>query len=352
MKSKTSRVFTIVLAGIFLLTGCGASSGTSILKDIKVERYVTLGDYQNLTVQVDAAEVDAQDWASFVSQLYNSNVTADNGGIVDRAVETGDTVNIDYVGKKDDVAFSGGTASGTDLTIGSGQFISGFEDGLIGVMPGETVDLNLTFPESYKNEELAGEDVVFTVTVNFIQPTEMSDEVVAGFGNANYSNVEELNQYAYDYLYSFALSSYENDVENSLIEELLNTSTFKELPEELLERYRASIETSVTESAAAYGLDVSTYTYYLYGMDEETFLDTYAERYTRQGLAFQAIANAEGLNLSDEELDQKLQDYATQAGYSSVEAFTGDLDKEEYREYFMFENVLQYLKDNAVVTND
>lgn len=84
-----------------------------------------------------------------------------------RAVEEGDTVAIDYVGKKDGVAFEGGTGS-YDLTIGSGAFIDGFEDGLIGHTIGETVDLNLTFPEDYGSEDLAGQDVVFTVTINGI----------------------------------------------------------------------------------------------------------------------------------------------------------------------------------------
>ena len=79
--------------------------------------------------------------------------------------EEGDTVAIDYVGKKDGVAFDGGTGS-YDLTLGSGQFIPGFEEGLVGHKVGETVDLNLTFPEQYHSEELAGAEVVFTVTIN------------------------------------------------------------------------------------------------------------------------------------------------------------------------------------------
>lgn len=139
------------------------------LKDIKVEDYVTLGEYKNIAVTVSAqAQVEDSDVDSNALQLYNSKVTAANGGIMDRAAEDGDTVNIDYEGKKDDVAFQGGTAQNQSLTLGSNSFIDGFEDGLIGVKPGETVDLNLTFPENYQSTELAGAEVVFTVTVNFI----------------------------------------------------------------------------------------------------------------------------------------------------------------------------------------
>ena len=92
-------------------------------------------------------------------------------------VESGDTVNIDFEGKKDGVAFDGGTSQGYNLTIGSGSFIDGFEDGLIGVNVGDTVDLNLTFPEGYQNADLAGQDVVFTVTVNFICASNSSEMV-------------------------------------------------------------------------------------------------------------------------------------------------------------------------------
>ena len=85
-----------------------------------------------MAVSVDTVEVDEDEWDTLVNNVYYGNITAENGGIMDRAVETGDTVNIDYEGKKDDVAFDGGTAQGYDLTIGSGNFIAGFEDGLIG----------------------------------------------------------------------------------------------------------------------------------------------------------------------------------------------------------------------------
>lgn len=163
MKKKTLGLLVAVLS-VCMLAGCGAKdagdgTGTSTgagtestaLKDMDVDKYVTLGEYKGLEVSVDTVEVDEDEWDTLVNNVYYGNITAENGGIMDRAVETGDTVNIDYEGKKDGVAFDGGTAQGYDLTIGSGSFIAGFEDGLIGVMPGEIVDLDLTFPENYGN---------------------------------------------------------------------------------------------------------------------------------------------------------------------------------------------------------
>mgnify|MGYP003523801688 FL=1 len=160
MKKKTLGLLAAVLS-VAMLAGCGAkdtgdasiSQGAAdsvVLKNLDVDKYVTLGEYKGLEVSVDTVEVDEDEWDTLVNNVYYGNITADNGGIKDRAVETGDTVNIDYEGKKDGVAFEGGTAQGYDLTIGSGSFIDGFEDGLIGVMPGETVDLDLPFPEGYK----------------------------------------------------------------------------------------------------------------------------------------------------------------------------------------------------------
>lgn len=338
-----------MLAGISLLTGCGAADSGN-LSQMRVERYVTLGEYKGLAVSVSAAKVDELQWSQYVANLFNSLVTAENGGITDRAVEIGDTVNIDYVGKRDDVAFSGGTANGALLTIGSGKFIDGFEDGLIGVTPGETVDLDLTFPVYYDNAELAGQAVVFTVTLNFILPAEMTDEVVAGSGNSSYSNVDELNQYAYDFLYAYAQSNYENQLENQIVNVFLSSCTFSDIPDSLMERYRENILQSIESTASYYGLSADDYISYVYQMDQETFLDTYAENSAQQSIAFQAVANAEGLNVSDEELEENLSMYAIQAGYLTVDDFIGELDREEYREYFMFEKVLQFLKDNAAIT--
>ncbi len=149
------------------------------LQDLDIEEYITLADYKSMKVSAVRPAVDDET----VTQYIDSELLV--GKITDRAVEEGDVADIDFVGKKDGVAFEGGTAAGYMLTIGSGGFIPGFEEGLVGVMPGETVDLNLTFPENYKkNPDLAGQEVVFSVKVNSIEgaaayetvtPEEMKD---------------------------------------------------------------------------------------------------------------------------------------------------------------------------------
>lgn len=349
MKKKLALLLTTMLA-VSALSGCGnESSNAEALKDMKVEKYVTLGEYKGLEVSVEeAAPVEEGEWDSLVNQIYFSAVTAENGGIVDRPVEEGDTANIDYVGKKDDVAFEGGTASGQNLTIGSGQFIEGFEEGLVGVMPGETVDLNLKFPENYeRNEELSGADVVFTVTVNYIQPTDLKDEVVAGFEVEDFKNVAELRQYVHDYLSENAKQSYEANVENAVLGAFLQTCTFKDMPKNLVTNYGNSIRENLEAAAASMGVDADTYTNYYFGASLEDFISTSSVESAQQGVAFQTVANAENLNITDEELDTMLTEFATGAGYTTLEEFIGENPKEDYREFFMFEKVMDYLVENA-----
>ena len=164
MRKSVSLIAVFLLAG--LLAGCGQEPEVtnSNLSEMNVDKYVTLGDYSNISISVEPVEVQQSQWDELTLAVYQSYVTAENGGVTNRAVEEGDIVIIDYAGKKDGVAFEGGTASNANLTIGSGRFIDGFEEGLIGVIPGETVDLNLAFPDDFRNEELAGQPVVFTVT--------------------------------------------------------------------------------------------------------------------------------------------------------------------------------------------
>ena len=347
MRKKIAVILAMLLAAA-ILSGCGEQ--TNVLKDMKVEKYVTLGEYKGITAQLASAAVAEEYVEEVMRMLYMDSVTEQSGGITDREVALGDTVNIDYVGKKDGVPFDRGSASGDTLEIGSGAFIEGFEDGLIGVMPGETKDLELTFPENFGSSELDGQDVVFTVTVNFILPTEYSDDVVAGLGIPEITTVEDMQQFVRGYLESVAQAKYDTNLKNALVDGLMSGCVFKEIPKQLLERYRSNVQTNLEAECAANNIDMDSYCYYQYRMDAESFLTEYADRAARQGLALQAVANAEKLNISDEELQEKLEEYASQGGYDSVEEFLGELDREEYREYFMYEKVLEFLSQNAQIT--
>ncbi len=354
MKKRLFGAAVALLVSGLLLAGCGAEKEIS-LSEMDADQYVTLVDYNNLDVSVEPP-VDEAYQKQVMMDIYNGGFTKDNGGITARAVETGDTVNIDYVGEKDGVAFDGGTAQGALLTIGSGQFIDGFEDGLVGVMPGETAALDLSFPDPYPNNpDLAGQPVVFTVTVNFILPAvdgeeDMKDEIAANAGIEGVSTVEELRQWTYDAIYQQAYPYYVMDLQNAILNELVEKSTFAELPRELLEENKSLISRDLEHEAANSGITADEYADQ-YGMTKEEFVDYYGTVNTKANLACQSIADKEGLNVNDEELQSLLEQYASQQNYESVEEYMGDYSREECRILFMTDKVLSFLVEKYASAN-
>ena len=161
MKKKLAMLVAGTLAASMLLSGCSSNDASN--------DYVTVGGYKGIEVDdvEEPAEVTDDDVNNYIEAVRNQYATSEQ--ITDRGVIAGDTVNIDFVGKIDGEAFDKGSAEGYDLQIGSGSFIDGFEDSIIGHTPGETFDWNGKFPDDYSNNpDLAGKDVTFTITVNYI----------------------------------------------------------------------------------------------------------------------------------------------------------------------------------------
>ena len=343
-----------MLSGIFL-SGCGKKDPTH-LSGIKASDYVTVADYSAVPVEAAAPEV-SDDYLDLYVQ-YQLSMQATYEEITDRdTVESGDTANIDYVGKKDGIAFDGGTASGYNLTIGSNSFIAGFEDGLIGAKVGETVLLNLTFPENYGNTELAGQDVTFDVTVNSIQKyvtPELTDEFAAAQGIAGVSTADAYREFLRSQLMEQAVASYNNEVQGQIIQYLEENSTFqKDPPAEMAERITSTFMETFTSYAQQYGMDLATFMT-LQGSAEESYEDDIrdmAMNTTKEYIIMQAIADAENLNISDKEFEEAVAQEAADAGYSSVAEFKKDQDTEAFREYLMVQNVVQFLQEKAVVSN-
>lgn len=321
-----------------------ANSNKEVLtfQDVSVDDFVVLGDYKNLALNKPSVEPEQVD---YYSNYYYQQLFPEEKGITDRPVQVGDTVNIDYSGRKvdEEEPFQGGTAQGALLTIGSGQFIDGFEDQLIGVMPGETVDLNLTFPEKYHSEELAGQDVIFTVTVHFIIPEEIDLEVIKGFNITGVSTEEEFKSYVKGLLES----SMSYDMEELIIEALLTQTTFKDIPEGLKNQKEQRIRVELAAMAQQAGTDAATYVSVNYGMELEEFITYQVEELVKIYSVCQAIADREDLDVSAERLEEVLLEYATSLEYGSVDQFLEEYSngatREEYREQMMFTNVIEFL---------
>lgn len=331
------------------VSGNDTQTDNVALADINAADYVTLGEYKGVEISVPAkVEYDETEYDLETKSFYFSYI-AETEGITDRAVELYDMTNIDYEGKKDGVAFEGGTAQGASLLIGSGQFIDGFEEGLVGVMPGETVDLNLKFPENYGSADLAGQEVVFTVTVNFIP--EMKHERVSEIGIEGVTTVEELKQYVKKSMDDQAESEFLMTAGDAVIKQVVANSEFAELPEALLEENKTTYKNYLESMAAMYGMDGETFvSMYGGGKDYETLVTEYATTYTKESLVAKVIAEKEGLVLSDEELDARLEEYAASVSVTMEDLLNNGTTKEDYRESYLYEDVLNFLIDNAVNT--
>ena len=331
-----------------------ATEGLGYLKDVNVEDYVTLGEYIGLEIVLDEPVVTDDDVDGYIEYVLQNNPVYQE--VTDRPVQEGDTVDIDYVGKLDDVAFEGGTGSTSALVIGSGGFIPGFEDGVIGMEIGDTKDVEATFPEYYpSNPDLAGKTAVFTVTLNGIsvaQEAELTDEYVADFGIEGVTDVESYRAYLYDAMLSQLQSEYEIQKNSRVLEAAFANTKFTGAPEGMVNRMNSTITDSVTSYAQMFGMSVADMVVANYGgnaEEYETTLYQQAELTVQEYVMLQAIANKEGISVSEQEVEEALAQEAADYGYLVVEEYKSMVDMEAYREYLMSQKVIRFLSDNAVV---
>ena len=343
-----------LLAAVILLAGSLSACGkrAEYIREITASDYVTLGEYKGIEVTVDEpASVAGKNVDDDLTYLHSINTNLVE--VTDRTVvEEGDMVNIDYAGYRDGVAFDGGTAAGQNLLIGSGSFIPGFEDGLIGKEVGETVMLDLTFPDNYRSEEMAGAEVTFEVVINGIFISELTVEFINEVLQSDFSTVEEFKDYIYNMYYEDAVSANENEIASTIAQAVMANCIFKEPPEEMVERYRDLRIKDMTTELAAYGTDLNTYMQTYYGMNSEEYMQAFKEtaaQVAQQYIMFQAIADVEGLNLTEEEIAQEMEEQAAAYGYASVEEFKEELGEEFIYENLMAEKVLDFLKENAEI---
>lgn len=334
----------------------GAEESGKYMKDFDADEYVTLGNYKGVEISLEEPTVTEDYLEGYIEYVLQNSAIATP--VEDRPVEMGDVVNIDYIGKLDGVAFEGGSAEGFDLTIGSGQFIDGFEDGCIGMEIGETKDVEATFPDPYTNNpDLAGKVAVFTVTVNSISVTEvpeLTDEYVQSLGLEECSNVEEYRSYLYDVLLEQEKESYEADKADLAYQTVAAGCEFKDAPEGIVSRMNDTLVSNLTSYAGMYGVDLGTYVANVYGGTKENYEETLlkqSQMMAQHYLMMQAIADKEGLTVSEEELEEEIAKEAAEYGYETAEEYRNLIDVEAFREYLLTQKVLDFLAENAVVVS-
>lgn len=317
-----------------------------------VESMVKLGEYKGLTYTETDVSVSDDEVESQINSTLTAHATAEQ--ITDRAVKDGDTVNIDFEGKIDGETFDGGTASGASLTIGSGTFIDGFEDGLIGVKPGDKTTLKLKFPDEYKtNTDLAGKDVTFDVTVNYIKGDdivpELDDDFVKGLNIDGVSNVKEYRAYVKSQLQANKESEAEKSKQSELLQQAVDNAEIKEIPEELVTQYATQYIDYYKQYASYFGLELSDFLTQYMNQTEEEFNQSaqdYGKERAGYMLVVSAIAKAEKVDV-DALYDEKVAQYAEQSGYADAATLEKDYSKRYLNQIIINEEVQNILEENA-----
>ena len=327
----------------------GTGKNLQFTCEVFVKPDVTLGEYKGVEVKREHTLVTEDEVNAEIEKERNkqaAEVSVDN-----RAVAEDDTVNLDYSGSVDGVKFAGGTAEAQTLKIGSHTFIPGFEEQMVGMNIGEEKDLEVTFPQEYHAEELAGKKAVFHVKVNGITETQLPalDDDFA----KDISEFDTLDEYKADVRAKLEAQAAERDnnaFTNAVIEKVMENATV-EIPEAMVERQIDSMVRNFEARLAQQGLKLADFIKYT-GQDEKSFRNQYreqAEKSVRANLVLEAVENAENFEATEEEIDAEIVKFAGQVG-QDVENLKKNLtegDREYFKADVIRDKAVKFLCDNA-----
>lgn len=282
------------------------------LADVNPADYVTVCEYTGIKIdksEVSATDDEVQDQIDSLMSGYQTTKE-----ITDRAVKSGDTVNIDYSGTVDGKEFDGGSSQGYDLTIGSKTFIDDFEDQLVGHNPGETVEVKVTFPEDYSTKDLAGKDAVFATTINYIAEKEdaklnddfVKENLTSAYG---FTSVKDMKKKIRENL--------ENNKKNDYVwNYLMENSDYKEIPKELVDIRVDVVIDGLKSEMAAQGYSIEDYMSSYGYEDEQALRDAYydtCENTIKTYLLADVIGQERKLKVTEDDVKEYFngQDYSS-----------------------------------------
>ena len=314
------------------------------LENVRALDYVTLPDnYTALPIKKSDITPSAEDIQAQVDNLLAQYATTQE--VTGRAAQSGDIVNINYAGTVDGVAFTGGTYQGYDLTLGSGSFIDGFEDQIIGHNVGDTFDVNVTFPDGYDDSTdsegntivLSGKAAVFSVTLNSISES-VTPELTDAWVDANFGTSDDLHTAEAVRTY-FSDALYDSNLENAIMDSLLDNSKFSELPTQATNYYICMFLNYYSQLCSYYSIDLNTFAQAQGYADADAMLaasDSTITHLAQQDLIYQAIAESQGITPSQENLDTASSNSSYGENFVTYSALQG--------------TVLDWLKANAVIS--
>ena len=313
--------------------------GVTLVAVVPVKPEVKISSYKGMKIKEIAYNVTDEEVDAEINRLLDRN--ARKVPVEGRAAQNGDIANIDFVGTVDGVKFDGGEAEGFDLTLGSGQFIPGFEDQVVGMNIGEKKDVNVTFPENYQAENLKGKAAVFAVTLNGLQAKELpelNDEFIKDATGS--ASVEEYKAKTKERLQQQADRRSNDATENSILEAIA-ANTEVEIPQAMIEREIDSLVKRFEYQLMYQGLKLADYLSFL-KVSEADFRQNYvaqAEKNVKSQLIISHIIDVEKIEATEEELEAKI----------AAQAASVDKDPAEYKAT-MDPRQIDYLRNDIIIT--
>ncbi len=315
---------------------------------VPVKPEVKISAYKGMKIKEFAYTVKDEEVDADINRLLDRN--ARKVEVTDRAAQNGDIANIDFVGTVDGVKFDGGEAEGFDLTLGSGQFIPGFEDQVVGMNIGETKDVNVTFPENYQAEALKGKAAVFAVKLNALQGKELPELTDAFIKEATGSEtVDAYKAKAKERLQAQADRRANDATENSILE-AISANTEVEIPQAMIEREIDSLVQKFEYQLMYQGLKLQDYLEFL-KTDVASFRKNYEEQAKKNvlnQLIISHIIETEKIEAAEEEVDAKVAEQAASVD-KSVEDYKKNMDPRQFdyiRSDIIITKLFNLLKEN------
>lgn len=345
------RWIAVIAGGIMALCLAGCSSGMS-------DEYITIKKYKKLEIpKIEKMEVTDD----LVESAVNSRLAADQEEeeVTGRAAENGDTVDIDYTGTVDGVAFDGGTASGVRLTLGSGKFITaegdykGFEEQIVGHNPGDSFDIQVKFPEDYRDEKMAGVVANFHITLNGIYENklpELTDEWVKENSEES-KTVEEFKEEVRRQMEENSEQQAANSLQTAALEALLEETEVKKFPEDEVEAEYKTTEDSYKRLADGYGMEFEEFleTYMKMSMEDfEKRTQESSEKIVKANLACRLLAQKKKLEPTEEEFEKEIEKYAEDADYDDVDEFKERMGEEMLKNAIRQRKVADYVAEKCI----
>lgn len=341
---KTIAVLSVLLCAALLFGGCSGSYNYDLGK------YVSVGQYKGIDLTVASTDVTDEEIDEQIDDTVKSYAELVE---VNRAAKMGDVVNIDYTGYLDGETFTGGADTGHDLELGSGEFIEGFEEQLVGVKPGEEVEIDVTFPDPYPNNaDLAGKDVVFKVLVNYINEYDLpvlDDAFIKE--NMNYNSLDEYREA----VRSAMKTSKENNIESQKVSDawtaVVESSEIISYPQKELDVYIKEYRDYYEMFATTYysGTSFEDFREQQMQMTSDEFEESakvYAENMVLEDMVMYSIARAENITLTDSEYKDGVTQYAAYYGVTEAE-FEKQYSRDVVTRTLLYGKVQKFIVDNA-----